>query len=231
MHPMDDGDNDPLTTLLAIAGPSEFWIHENKVVPSPLMWQILDGRFTNAGGSDITVNVNQDANWDYALNGVATEGRFSFVYTMLHELSHGLGFLDSFDIATGKVLNDPVPFLFDEFVNRGSARSNRVLDHASEERIRDMKSNDLFFNGVNASEASGRSFQPLPMVKLYAPDPYRKGASLAHVDQETYADIRTGLMTPIGFGESTDKIDPLTLAILKDIGYTLVPDAVTTRVR
>lgn len=231
MHEMDDGDKDPLTTLLALAGPTEFWVLENKAVPSPLAWQMLGGRYENAKDVDITVNINDKAEWDYALNGQSPSGKFSFVYTLMHELAHGLGFVDSFDPTTGKLLNEPIPFVYDEFVNRGSSRRNRVLDHATDERMRDLKSRDLFFNGSNAGEASLKSIKPLPMVKLYAPDPYRAGSSVSHVDQETYADIRTGLMVPIGFDAGTDKVDSLTLAILKDLGYQLVPEVVPTRTR
>jgi hypothetical protein len=229
MHDMDDGDNDPLTSLLATAGPSEFWVLENRAVPSPLAWQQLGGRYSNAGESDIEVNVNQTADWDYRLDGQAERGKFSFVYTLMHEIAHGLGHVDSFDNETGKLLNDPLPFIFDVFVNRGSSQRNRVIDHAAEEAKRDLVSRDLFFNGENAIVAARAAFRSLPMIKLYAPDPYQSGSSIAHVDQDTYADIRTGLMTPIDFGAGSDKIDKLTLAIMKDMGYTLVPDAQTTR--
>jgi hypothetical protein len=34
-------------------------------------------------------------------------------------------------------------------------------------------------------------------------------------------------MTPL-IGRGSDKVDSLTLSILKDLGYTLVPNAVTT---
>jgi hypothetical protein len=71
----------------------------------------------------------------------------------------------------------------------------------------------------------------MPMVKLYAPDPYEPGSSISHVDQDTYSDIKTGLMTPSDFGSGSDKIDILTLAIMKDLGYTLVPNAVTARTK
>lgn len=98
MHEMDDGDKNPLTTLLALAGPTEFWVLENKAVPSSLAWQMLGGRYVNAKDADIT-----------------------------------------------------------GFVNRGSSQRNRVLDHATDERMRDIKSRDLFFNGDNAGEASRRS--------------------------------------------------------------------------
>ena len=229
MHEIDDGDDDPLTMLLATAGPTDFWILESQVVPSALAWQMLGGRYENAGDSDIIVNVNEEAEWDYALDGKAADGKYSFVYTLLHELAHGLGYIDSFDVETGLLLNDPLPFVFDVFVNRGSTRRNRVMDHSTAATKRDLASEDLFFNGPNAVAASRASIKPLPMVKLYAPNPYEYGSSVSHVDQETYANFKTGLMTPLDFGSGTDKIDTLTLAIMKDLGYQLVPNAATAR--
>jgi hypothetical protein len=229
MYEMDDGDDDPLTTLLATAGPTDYWILDDTAVPSALAWQMLGGRYENAGDSDIIVDVNDQADWDYAVNGAAVDGKFSFVYTLMHELAHGLGYVDSFDIETGTLLNDPLPFVFDVFVNRGSSRANRVMDHASAAQKRDLESGDLFFNGANAAAASKASIAPLPMVKLYAPKPYESGSSVSHVDQDTYSDFKTGLMTPLDFGSGTNKIDTLTLAIMKDLGYELVPNAVTAR--
>ncbi len=157
------------------------------------------------------------------------------MYTLMHELGHGLGMVDSFDQETGKMANDPLPFIFDGFVNRGSSRTNRVLDHAAAEAKRDLTSRDIFFNGNSAGETGRASVRPLPMVKLYAPDPYEPGSSISHVDLETYRDTRTGtteglgLMTPY-IGQGSDKVDVLTRAIMKDLGYQLRPDsAATTR--
>jgi hypothetical protein len=223
MHEMDDGDNNPLTTLLATAGPTEFWLIDGVAMPASLTWQKLGGRYENAKDSDITVNANDKASWDYALDGSAAEGKFSFMYTLMHELAHGLGMVDSFDAKTGKLLNEPIAFVYDGFVNRGAGQRNRVMDHASAEKIRDLTSNDLFFNGENATVASQESIRPLPMVKLYAPDPFQAGSSVSHVDQDTYSDVKTGLMVPTGFGAGSTLIDSLTLAIIKDLGYEMVP--------
>jgi hypothetical protein len=218
---------DPESTLLASAGPVDFFEIDGRAVPSALAAQIRQGSL-NDGGPDIQVNVNERVDWDYALNGVAAAGKASFVYTMIHEIGHGLGFLDSFDATTGELLN-PIPFPYDVFVNRGSARRDAVTNHGAEQRLADLTSNDLFFNGPKASEASARSIRPLPMVKLYAPNPYEQGSSVAHVDQHTYADFKTGLMTPQDFGSGTDRIDILTLGIMADMGYELVPGAATAR--
>ena len=223
MPDLDDGDNNPDTMLLALGSPTEVWVIDNVGVPSALAWQKLNGRYSNAADSDITVQVNALADWDFSTTpGVTARTKSNMMYTLMHEVGHGLGFTDSIDNETGKLLNDPLPFGYDTFLNRGSSQKNRLLDHAAEEVKRDIVSNDLFFNGPNAIEASKKSIHPLPMVKLYAPTEFRKGSSIAHVDQDSYADVRTGLMAPIDFGVVSDKIDILTQAIMKDLGYTLV---------
>ena len=51
------------------------------------------------------------------------------------------------------------------------------------------------------------------------------------MDQDTYADFKTGLMTPRDFGSGTDKIDILTLGMMADMGYVLVEGAETARTR
>lgn len=230
MHEMSDGDDDPDTFLLATAGPSEFWLIENKIVPSALSWQMLGGRYDDAGESDISVNVNDQINWDYRIDGLSAHDKSSLMYTLMHELGHGLGLIDSFDDENGKVMNDPLPFVFDPFVNRGSSRRNRLMDHPAAESKRDMTSRDVYFNGDSASVASKAHNRPSAMIKLYAPDPYEPGSSISHVDQSSYEENRDSpaLMTPY-IGTGSDKIDKLTLGIMKDLGYQLVPNAATTR--
>jgi hypothetical protein len=230
MEEIDDGDDDEDTTVLAVAGPVEFWLRDGHAVPSSLEWQLKKRRSADGEDADIEVLVNSEADWDYAVNGVAARGKASFVYTLIHEIGHGLGFVDSYDIEIGDYANE-VPFVYDTFLNRSSNARHRLTDRTGDQAIEDMQSGDLFFDGPNAVEASRRSIRPLPMIKLYAPNPYEQGSSISHVDQETYSDFRTGLMTPIDFGSGTDKIDTLTLAIMKDLGYTLVPNAVTARTR
>ena len=229
MEDIDDGDDDPDTMLLAWAGPMDFWLADGMAIPSALQWQLIKRR-DNGGDADIEVQVNESADWDYAVNGAAKGDRVSFVYTLIHEIGHGLGFVDSFDVETGEPING-VPFIYDTFVNRGSGSRKKLTDRSGDQVIDDLQSDDLFFNGDNAAEASRKSIRPLPMVKLYAPDPYEQGSSVSHVDQITYADFRTGLMTPTDFGSGTDKIDTLTLAIMKDMGYKLVPNATTALTR
>lgn len=218
---------DPDSTLLASAGPAEFYDVEGRLLPSSLASQVNQSRLA-ADRPDIEVVVNQKHDWDYAVDGVAAEGKPSFVYTMIHEVGHGLGFLSSFEVETGALLN-PQPFPFDVFMNRGSEGHRPLTERPTDQVIDDLTSNDLFFSGPLATDASRRSIVPLPMVKLFAPNPYEPGSSNSHVDQETYADFKVGLMAPKDFGSGTDKIDILTLGIMADMGYKLIEGAVTAR--
>jgi len=87
---------DPESGLLASAGPVDFAVMDNQAVPFSLAAQKV-GRSVNDGTADIEVVFNPDVEWDYATNGRAATGKVSFVYVTIHELGHGLGFIDSFD--------------------------------------------------------------------------------------------------------------------------------------
>lgn len=219
---------DPNSSLLASAGPVDMATIDGRLVPIALASQLTGSR-TSAEAADIVVTINPGVDWDYSLNGAAADGKSSFVYTMIHEVGHGLGFLSTFDPETG-AMHNPLPTPFDVFVNRGMSERNPLTARSTGQVQEDLTSGDLFFSGPRATEASARSIRPMPMVKLFAPNPYEPGSSTSHVDQETYADFKVGLMAPKDFGSGTDKIDILTLGIMADIGYKLVPDAVTARV-
>ena len=218
---------DPASMTLASAGPVDFSSIDGRLVPSALASQLRGGR-SGASAVDIEVVVNPTVDWDYAVNGAAAPNKASFVYTMIHEVGHGLGFLSTFELESGAMLN-PLPTPYDVFVNRSSRGGSPLTSRSTEQVKEDLTSGDLFFSGPKTTEASARSIRPMPMVKLYAPKPYEQGSSTSHVDQETYADFKVGLMTPRDFGSGTDKIDILTLGVMEDMGDKLVPDAVTAR--
>jgi hypothetical protein len=222
---------DEESNLLASAGPVDLIGLDDVAFTTALASQMLgeDVRKELGNEADIEIVFSPDVNWDYSTNGAAPHDKVSFVYVTIHEIAHGLGFIDSFVSETGELLN-AIPFAYDVFINRGSSRVNPLTDRGADQIVNDLVSRDLYFGGENAVAASEKSIHPLPMVRLYAPDPYEPGSSIAHVDQDTYADFQTGLMTPRDFGSGTDKIDILTLGIMADMGYKLVPGAVTARV-
>lgn len=204
--------------LLASASPTDFVVGEDRVLPFSLAAQLANAA-VNGGTSDIEVRFNPNHEWDYDLSGNAAQGKVSFVYTALHEVAHGLGFLSLFQPETGQVAT-PLPSPFDLLMNRSTADGNRLVNRAPADVMADVLSGDLYFAGPNAIQAGLASVRPLPMVKLYAPAEWEPGSSISHVDQETYSDPSVGLMRPndVG-GVGANVVDALTAAMLLDLGY------------
>jgi hypothetical protein len=209
---------------LASAAPTDFVVQDGLLVPFALASQRALTP-ANPGGADLAIEFGQQVQWDYVPDGVAAEGMVSFVYTAIHEIGHGLGFLDSFDPETG-ALSNALPTPYDVHVNRGTAPGNLLLSHGAEQLKEDLISADLYFAGANAVQASLASITPLPMLRLFAPNPYQQGSSVSHLDQETYANVLTGLMVPADYGPDYAYVDSLALAIMADLGYVTDPAAI-----
>jgi len=210
--------------LLASAGPTDFVAQDGMLVPLALASQRAQTP-ANPGGADLVIQFSPQIQWDYVPDGVAAEGTYSFVYTAIHEIGHGLGFLGSFDLATG-TLSNALPTPYDVHLNRGTTPGNQLIARSADLVKQDLTSSDLYFGGPNAVQASLASITPLPMVRLYAPATYEPASSVAHLDQETYANVLTGLMVPNDFGPDFAYVDSLALAIMADLGYTTDPLAI-----
>jgi hypothetical protein len=210
--------------LLASAAPTDFVSQSGLLVPFALASQRA-GSPVNRGGADLTIEFGSDVDWDYVPDGVIARNKFSFVYTAIHEIGHGLGFIDTFDPDTGDVSNG-LPTTYDVYVNRGTRAGRLLVTRDPDDVVEDLVSDDLYFAGPNAIQASQVSIRPLPMVKLYAPDPYEYGSSVSHLDQVTYENVLTGLMVPYDFGPDYAYIDRLALAIMADVGYVTNPAAI-----
>jgi hypothetical protein len=226
---MPKPDTDQGATL-AQAGPAGLVGLNNLAMPTSLASQIAN-QLTRTEASDIEVTFNPTpiAEWDYALDGKPAPNKVSFVATTIHEIAHGLGFINSYVSETGEILNPGFPFPFDTFLNRGAGGQNRLTRRTADQVKGDLISRDLFFAGPQAVAASLKVIQPLPMPKLHAPDPFEPASSIGHFDEETYTDVSLDMMTPesqVGTGD--DKIDPLTRAAMQDMGYKLMPEPVPT---
>jgi hypothetical protein len=218
----EEGDDE---STLASAGSIDYVVIDGVRYTTALAAQKKGVRAAKDGEADIDVSVNPEQDWDYSADYQKVEGgKSGLVYTLIHEVGHGLGFSASFDSETGELRN-PEPNAYDLFVNRGSAGDDKIRNHQAAAIIKDLISDDLFFNGPFANKASINSeVHPGPMIKLYAPSPYKQGSSVSHVDQNSYEDVRAGLMTPEDYdGAGGTEIDPLTLGIMQDIGYELMP--------
>ncbi|MBS1556231.1 MAG: T9SS type A sorting domain-containing protein [Bacteroidetes bacterium] len=157
--------------------------------------------------------------WDFSTLPVT--GRYNFTTVVLHEIGHGLGFTDSYDITSGTgaygVQGSGVPMIFDVGVENG-ADNSRLLDKPN-----NSSAMATFLTNANIRYNPVRSILQPPTVRpsLYAPNTWEGGSSIAHLDQITYTFTTTDrLMRPqLDRAQVTLDPGPIVLNMFSDMGW------------
>ncbi len=137
-----------------------------------------------------------------------------FYSVVLHEMGHGLGFINGIEQNGAYLQGTGIPVIYDRFLANGSSSGATLLTSLSQSsRASALISNALFFSGTNTRSAGGGV-----NAQLYAPNPYESGSSTGHLDENTYSGVNE-LMTPIMSGV-THQVGAVATGIFKDIGWT-----------
>lgn len=211
--------------VLGGARPAGFLINTSTNIIYPVaLGQQLANTDPNPGEFDIeAVFNNTGVNW-YFGSGQAPAGTYNLTSVVLHELAHGLGFTDSFFIEDGVGAygdDEGNPLIFDRFVVNSDGvplTDTSRYPNPSTALADQIESEALFFNGTRARAANNGA-----PPRLYAPDPFELGSSVAHFDEETYpAGNPNSLMTPfLRSGESIYDPGALTLGVFADLGWSV----------
>ncbi len=136
-----------------------------------------------------------------------------FVTVALHEVAHGLGF----DSETRSDGTWPLgnPSVWDRRLVDGEGAL--FTDQDAPGRAAALTSGDLFFAGPRANRVNGGS------IRLFAPGIFTPGSSVTHLDPTVYSGE---LMSPFYSGANHTP-GHLTLAILDDLGWSVVPEPTT----
>ncbi len=202
--------------------------------PSSLAKQLAGGDL-NPDDNDMDILIDGTRNWYFGTDGLPNTGQYDFVTLLLHEIGHGLGlgtlagiegregafsiqpelglFTPSFDVPELQNL----PTVFDLFLqNNDSELLTTAYPNPSEILGKVFVSDQVFFAGQRTLVINGTP------AKIYAPDPFRDGSSISHLDERLYNDSPNALMTPfLSEMEVNHDPGPLTLAILEDLGWSL----------
>ncbi|HLZ15670.1 MAG TPA: hypothetical protein VKQ08_01465 [Cyclobacteriaceae bacterium] len=172
---------------------------------------------TTGAGYEIIARFNSDATWDYSPTTVAT-GKVHLTTVVLHELGHGLGVYDSYNVSSGigsfGLQSTTVPMVYDVDVKNSSLR---LLDQPNNSTALEVKltSGNVVYD---APLVTAGNFN-LP-AKLYAPNPWQTGSSIAHVDQATYTGTVNALMKPqLDNGQVTLDPGPIIRNMFNDMGW------------
>jgi len=185
----------------------------------------LAGRKLNADpnpatGDDYDIyaffNSNQ-SRWNFT--DTPTPNTYNFTTVVLHEIGHGLGFFDSYDLDEGSgsfgVQSTPTPIIFDVGVENSAG--TRLLNQANNSI---QLANTLTNNNISYNPARSLVGTVSERPKLFAPATWSGGSSIAHLDQTTYSGTVNRLMRPqLDLAQVVLDPGPLVLNMFADMGW------------
>ncbi len=191
---------------------------------------------------DIVANFNRSCDdeglnyWYFGTDANPPPGSIDFVSVVLHELGHGLGFLgsanrdDGADAAecdgiAGNGCIRETPFIYDLFTFDASTDGIPLLDASTYpnpsgalgDLFTGQIGNGLFFDGSSTRKANDDTG-----ALLYTPVDWSRGSSYSHLDESTYSNSTSGLMTPsLQTNEALHSPGPIVCGMFQDMGWPL----------
>lgn len=210
--------------ILGRCGPSDYIKNFNSTqiwncyYPVALAEKMLGEEINSITEYDLNATFNKDIlNWYYGTDGKTPGTQYDFVSTVLHELTHGLGFTGYFytDRGRGGYGDDGFSAAFDQFVKniKGVRLVNTTFfPNPSIALYQGLTSDWLEFD---TKMADGK------FPRLFAPTTWDYGSSIYHLDDKSYpVSDPNSLMTPYaGQGEAVHDPGPNSLAMMYDMGW------------
>src|SRR5690606_7302327 len=103
--------------------------HLNVFYPVALAEKITGREINDPSEPDIFASFNSNASWYFGTDGNTPAGKMDLVTIVLHEIAHGLGFTDTYEVngSQGSVGLESggvvVPFIFDLFVENQASKN------------------------------------------------------------------------------------------------------------
>ncbi len=208
--------------------------------PLPNTWyegslaNALHGSDLDPSHSDMQMAFSSTISWYYGTDGATPSGHWDFMSVALHEITHGLNFSGSMDVASGLGSwgISGFPIIYDTFMKDAATGGNVLISDPTDYPnpstalgtvLTSGSSPGVWFDGTNANAANGGN-----RVQIYTPSTWSDGSSYSHLDYNTFKNTINRLMVyAIGSGVSTHDPGPVVLGMLQDMGW---PILVTTDV-
>ncbi len=230
---------DAFSAVLGSAGPNSV-IRDFAHAPVAGVWFVqalansLFGADVDPEVDDIEADFNSDlgapeclagAQWYLGFDGKPPAGQIDFVTIALHELAHGLGFLELMNLQTGEKLLG----LDDAFIRfLENQQTGKLYPEMTDgERVAaSVATNNLVWTGEQTTAAAEEDVlvqgtdEQTGQVKLYAPEQPDPGSSVAHFSD---AVSPSELLSPFYMGPNHN-VD-LTVAAFADMGWQVAASA------
>ena len=197
--------------------------------PIALAEKIAHRELNTPGEADIVADFNRNNEWYFGTDGLTPKGQTDMVTAVLHELTHGLGFIGFFNTTntpSGQIVGQylaALPSIYDCFIETGGAggpvrrlvTSQKEFPNNSPELNQQLTGNDLFLNGPILRQTT------VQKLRLHAKSLFSRSTSIYHLDEDTYpAGNENSLMTPtLKQAESIHSPGPLVTTFFSDMEW------------
>ncbi len=179
----------------------------------------LAGQDLDPNTSDINATFSSNfTNWYFGLDGNPPLGQFDFSTVVLHEITHGLGFLPLVDVLTGEKFLGTNDVYMRWLEHHGASPPDYPSMTDIQRQAASIAGPNLHFVGPNLQGASGILTAGVTgtHVRMYAPNPVQPGSSVSHFTNTINPDQ---LMEPgIASGKSIHNLG-LAQPLLQDLGW------------
>lgn len=187
----------PIFGVLGSARPGNYYSGFDGA-PDQSLWypsalaNALAGKDLEPENPEMIITVNSLGSWNTRGDGAPSPVEFDLQSVLLHEMSHGLGFLstDSYDQTFGfGTIEQPTPYT--AYAQLPDGRRLSDLPSPSIELGKALTS-PLYWSGPSGTAANGGE-----KILLYTPEKYEEGSSVSHIDEDTYSKLGSNsFMTP-----------------------------------
>ncbi|KAL6071795.1 Por secretion system C-terminal sorting domain-containing protein [Balamuthia mandrillaris] len=177
---------------------------------------------------DMTIGLNLDLPYYLGMDGKTPMDQLDLVTILMHELVHGMmmeggieGPVNSYSQEASYAFAHPLITLFDYTLMDRYRKPLLETRPKSPYGLYNAIMNGPLFWSSDRNDA-------FPEAVLYNPPVYERGASIYHLNEETYpAGNENSLMTPfLHFGEAIHSLGPLVEQMANSMGYTLTQSSV-----
>jgi hypothetical protein len=157
--------------------------------------------------------------WYYGLDSSPPGTQIDFVSVLVHELSHGLGFLTFVDLASGAKLGGFNDTFMRFLENHGAVPPDYPSMTNAQRVAASTATGNLHWIGPNVRAASSilTAGRVGDHVRMFAPNPQQSGSSVSHWDTVL---APNQVMEPVYTGPLHSPV--LELPLFQDIGWTLL---------
>ncbi|MBN2006618.1 MAG: hypothetical protein JXA21_24915 [Anaerolineae bacterium] len=172
---------------------------------------------------EITISCNRGTPWHFSASGALPSNEYDFLTAALRQIAFGLGFRgfmkveNTVDGPRGYwvFFEEMYPALYDRFVVNAEPRTLISFSNGSDTLAAQLQSGNLFFDGYGARISNGGT-----PPRLFSPSAWIVNSSYIHLDP-LYNGTENGLMTPPAVGVAYHDPGPVTLGILRDLGWDI----------